>query len=198
MSPQKMELQPAEKDLILLLNKGDEPAFEQLYHLYSIRILKKLITLLKDEEIAREVLQDIFLAIWEKRRHIDANRSLQPYLFRIAENRIIDVFRKAARDRKLRDRLTGASLTLCSQTEEIVAFKESNALLQQAIDALPPQRKKIFMLCRMEGKTYEEAGKILGVSPGTVNDHMVKAMRTIRGRFTAADLAVLLLLALLS
>ncbi len=198
MSPQTKEWLLSEKELVLLLNQGDEPAFEQLYHLYSVRILKKLIALLKDEEIAKEVLQDIFITLWEKRRHIDAERSLRSYLFRIAENRIVDVFRKASRDRKLRERLVSLSLTPSSQTEEIVLFKESSTILQQAINTLPPQRKKIFILCRVEGKTYEEAGTMMGISPGTVNDHMVKAMRAIKARLTAADLVVLLVLALLN
>lgn len=198
MHSQTTALPQAEKRLVLLLNNGDEQAFEQLYHVYSVRIFRKLILFLKDEDIAREVLQDIFLTLWEKRQHIDPDKSLGAYLFRIAENKIVDVFRKAARDRKLRERLVNASAALFCETEEIIHFKESNLLLQQAINNLPPRRKKIFMLCRIEGKTYEEAGKILGVSPGTVNDHMVKATRTLRACFAAAGLAMLLLLALLN
>ena len=187
-----------ERKLILLLNNGDEAAFEKLYNLYSIRILQKLLLILKDEETARELLQDIFLTIWEKRLNIDAEKSLRCYLFRIAENRIVDVFRRAARDRKLRERLVNASVSLCYQTEDAVTFKESNTLLHQAINNLPPQRKKIFVLCRMEGKTYEEAGKIVGVSPGTINDHMVKAVRTLKASFAAADLVIFCFMAVLA
>ena len=188
----------AERELVHGLNKGDEHAFEQLYHLYSVRLLKKLMILLKDGEIAKEVLQDIFLAIWEKRESIDPDKSLRSYLFRMAENKIVDVFRKAARDKKLMERLVSVSAAQYRHTEDIVAFRESNTLLQQAINGLPPQRKKIFILCRLEGKTYEEAGRILGISSGTVNDHMVKALRTVKACFTAGDLVVLLLLALLA
>ena len=183
-----------ERELVILLNHGDESAFEKLYHLYSLRILKKLVFILKEEEIAKEVLQDIFLTIWDKRQSINPNQSFRSYIFRIAENKIIDIFRKAARDRKLMDHMVNVSVASSCHTEESVAFKESNTILQTAINKLSPQRKKIFILCRIEGKTYDEVAKIVGISTGTVNDHMVKAMRTIRSCFTAANITLILLM----
>jgi len=188
-----------ERELVILLGKGNESAFEKLYRIYHIRILRKLILILKDEEIAKEVLQDIFLTVWEKRLSIDPDKSFRSYLFRIAENRMVDVFRKAARDKRLADHLVNTSPLLSCNTEERVVFKESDAILQKAIESLPPQRKKIFVLCRMEGKTYEEVGSLLGISTGTINDHMVKAIRTIKSYYAkSADIAILLFIALMS
>lgn len=183
-----------EKDLIRLLQTGDEYAFEKLYRLYSVRILKKLLRLVKDEEIAAELLQDTFLKLWEKREGLDPEQSLRSYLFRIAENKITDLFRRAAYDRKLREHLVAVSTELCHVTEDAIDFKDGQELLQQAISSLPPQRQKIFILCKIEGKSYEETAELLGISAGTVNDHMVKAGRAVRKYFNAADLALLMLL----
>lgn len=183
-----------EKELICLLKKGDVLAFEKLYKLYSIRILKKLISLVKDEEVAVELLQDVFLKLWEKRETLDTEQSLRPYLFRIAENKITDLFRRTAYDKKLLAHLVAVSTELCYDTEEAIDLKDSQILLKQAISSLPPQRQKIFILCKIEGKSYEEVGALLGISAGTVNDHMVKAGRAIKKHFNAADLALLALL----
>ena len=191
-SPEELQ---REKELLIRLNHGDERAFEKLYELYSVRILKKLIRLLKDEEIAKELLQDIFLKIWEKRATIDPEKSFRSYLFRIAENQVTDLFRRSLYDRKLLDHLIAVSTELCYNTEEAIDYQESSAVLKQAIATLPPQRKKIFTLCKIEGKSYEEVAKMLDISVGTVNDHMVKAIRMVRKHFAADDVALILLAA---
>lgn len=183
-----------EKELVLRLQAGDEWAFEQLYGLYKLRILKKLIRFVKREDIAVELLQDIFLKLWEKRESLDPEQSFRSYLFRIAENKITDLFRRAAHDKKLLAHLQIATAGLTNTTEEIIHFKEQQSLLQEAIDSLPPQRQKIFILCKIEGKSYQEAAELLGISIGTVNDHMVKAGRVIRQHFKATDLVFLVLL----
>lgn len=185
-----------EKGLLVLLNQGNQYAFEKLYRSYSVRILKKLIRLLKDEEVAKELLQDVFLKIWEKREHIDSEGSFRSYLFRIAENQVMDFFRKAANDRKLVDYLISVSTELYNGTEEAIDYNESNAALQKAIESLPPQRQKIFVLCKIEGKSYEEVAEMLGVTAGTVNDHMVKAMRTLRKHFIVDGLTITTLVSL--
>jgi len=179
---QPEEIVGEEKSLIVALNSGDQQAFEKLYHLYSVRILKRLVFLLKDVEIAKEILQDVFLTVWEKRETLDAERSFRSLLFRIAENKVVDFFRKAANERKLQEHIIHLSTQSYFHTEDSLAIKEADSILQQAINSLSAKRKEIFILCRLEGKTYEEAGKILGISAGTVNDHMVKALRIIRNQ----------------
>lgn len=185
--------QPGERELIRLLTAGDEYAFEQLYRIYSVPVLKKLVSLVKDEEIAKELLQDIFLKVWQKRGELDASLSFRGFLFRIAENKVIDVLRRAACDRKLLAHITRIATAGENSTETFVQFREVNEALQRAISSLPPQRKKVFVLCKLEGKTYEEVAQLLGISPGTVNDHVVKATRTIKHNVAGNDLAVLLL-----
>ncbi|HKG08350.1 MAG TPA: RNA polymerase sigma-70 factor [Pedobacter sp.] len=176
-------------ELVALLKQGDQRAFEQLYLNYGVKILRKLIRLLKDEEIAKEILQDVFLKVWEKREGLDPEQSFRSYVFRIAENLVIDFFRKAATDKKVMDHLISVSTELYYDND-FVGTEEQNEKLRQVIDILPAQRKKIFVLCKLEGKSYEEVALLLGISAGTVNDHMVKAMKTIRSHFGKDGIAL--------
>jgi RNA polymerase sigma-70 factor (family 1) len=169
-----------EKKLLLLLKEGSEQAFEKLYRLYSKRLFGNLLKLVKSESLAREILQEIFMKVWDLRQQIDVERSFRSWLFKIAENKVYDCFRKAARDHKLRLILLAAATDSYEHIEAIIINKENNHLLQQAIESLPPQRKQVFRLCKLEGKSYEEVSRQLGISTSTISDHIVKASRAIR------------------
>ena len=169
-----------EKDLIKFLIKDDEAAYEKLYRLYSTRLLAYLIKLLKSEDIACEALQDVFIKVWRNRHQIDAEQSFRSYLFRIAENHVYDFFRKAARDKKLQEVLIRKTSKEYSPVEEALYTKERSRLLKEAIDALPPKRREIFQLVKIEERSYEEVSLLLHISTSTINDHVVKATKFIK------------------
>ncbi len=83
-----------EKELLIRMSAGDEVAFREIYHHYSPRIYGKLLKVLKSEDIASELLQELFASIWQRRENIDPDKSFRSYLFKIADNLIIDLFRK--------------------------------------------------------------------------------------------------------
>lgn len=170
----------SEKDLVMLLNEGNEAAFEELYHCYSNRLLGFLIKLIKSETVAAEILQEAFIKIWNNRQKINPEQSFRSYLFHIAENLVYDFFRKAARDKKLEAALINNACGEYSHVEESVCNKEEVQLLQDAIDALPSKRRQVFQLVKMEERSYEEVSELLHVSTSTINDHVVKATKSIR------------------
>lgn len=187
-----------EKQLLVLLRQGDRQAFGELYQQYSSRIYGNLKKLLKSDHLAEELLQDVFVKIWDKRLGIDTEKSFRSYLFRIAENQVYDFFRKAARDRKLEAHLVDAASEFYSHVEEALYRKESAAIINEAIAQLPPKRRRIFTLCKLEGRSYEEVSLLLGISTSTINDHVVKASRSIREYLLLSkDIALLLILAAL-
>jgi RNA polymerase sigma-70 factor (family 1) len=169
-----------EQELILLLQKGDESAFEKIYALYSQRLLGALIKLVKSESLACELLQDVFIRVWNNREQVDPTKSFKSYLFRIAENLAYDLFRKTARDKRLQEELITQTCSYYNHVEEDLSNKENTQALQHLIIALPPQRRKIFSLVKLEGKTYAEVSELLNISPSTINDHVVKATKFIR------------------
>ncbi|HRE51065.1 MAG TPA: RNA polymerase sigma-70 factor [Flavitalea sp.] len=166
--------------MVKFLTEGNEAAFEALYHLYSRRLALFLIKLLKSEDLACEVLQDVFVKVWNNRKNIDPAQSFRSYLFRIAENCVHDFFRKAARDKKLQEALIRNTCKDYNPVEDTVYMKERNRLLREAIEALPPKRRQIFQSVKIEGRSYEEVSHMLHVSVSTINDHIVKATKSIR------------------
>lgn len=176
-------IQYDEKELLLQLQQDSEQAFEKLYMLYSARLFGNLLKLTKSETDAQEILQEVFIKIWDNRRQIDTEKSFRSYLFKIAENKVYDLFRKVARDKKREEQIIFLSTSDYVYIEESLLNKETISILNKAIESLPPQRQQVFRLCKLEGKSYKEAGELLGISVSTISDHIVKATKTIRSYF---------------
>jgi RNA polymerase sigma-70 factor (family 1) len=169
-----------ENDLVTRLNDSDEDAFEQLYQLYSGRLFGYLIKLIKSELFAQELLQDTFIKLWNNREKINTDKSFRSYLFRIAENNVYDFFRKAARDKKLQAAIIKSACRHYQHVEENLLTKENEQILQDAINLLPPKRRQIFQLIKIEERSYDEVSTLLNISVSTINDHIVKATKSIR------------------
>lgn len=180
------------------VSEGNEKAFHVLYYHYSPRIYAKLLKLVKSADLAQELLQQLFVGIWLRRNTIDPDKSFRSYLFTCANNLVIDLYRKIRRDKLLMNRLLLAVEEQYLHTEEWLYEKETSRLIKDAINDLPPQRKTIFTLCKLEHKSYQEVSALLGISTATVNSQIVKATRSIRKKLLAnRDLAGLLLLFIL-
>jgi len=112
-------------------------------------------------------------------------------------NELYQFYRKVARDKKLQAHIIDTFTEAYSHTEEDIYLKESRELLNRAIDQLSPQRKEVFNLCKIEGKSYDEAASLLGISPSTVSNHLVKANTSIRKYLFHSKESIALLLAAL-
>lgn len=179
--------------LLSQLKKGDSNAFGSLYDLYSRMLLSNIIHMVKDQEVAKELLQDLFLKVWEKRESIDVEKSFKSFLFTIAKNKVYDYLRKVALDKKLTRELIANTIESYSHTEELLSFKEKNACLNQAIEALSPQSRQVYQLSKIEGLSHKEISERLGISVSTVNNHIVKSSKAVRNfLYQHGDLAVAL------
>jgi RNA polymerase sigma-70 factor (family 1) len=172
-----------EADVLSALRQGSEQAFEKIYQAYSNRLFGKLIKMVKSETYAKEILQDVFLKVWEHRASIDPQKSFRSYLFQIAQNKAFDFFRKAAREKDRQSELIASSSINYTLFEEFKSNDENLKTLEKAIEALPLQRQKVFRLCKLEGKSYKEASELLQISVSTISDHIVKGTKTIRHFF---------------
>lgn len=130
------------------------------------------------------------MKIWEVREGVATDKPFGAYLYRIAENKIYDHFRKVAREKRLADNIRTGSADFHNDTEDRMAYQDSFRLINQAIDQLPPVRRQIYVLSKIEGKSYEEISGLMGVSTSTINDHIVRANRFLK-KVLAADAAVL-------
>ncbi len=172
-----------ERALVLQLLEGSKNAFEKLYNAYSPRLYGKVLKLVKSESHAREILQDVFLKLWEYRASVDPDKSFRSFLFKIAENKLYDFFRKASKEKSIQLQLTGLASAEYSIMEEFMSNDQHLALLHRAIEHLPPQRQQVFRLGKLEGKSYKEISDQLGISVSTISDHIVKGTKSVRAYF---------------
>lgn len=187
-----------EKDLLLRLRAGDQIAFERLYRRYSKPLYWKLQRLVKDSAEADELLQDLFVKVWEKREQIIIQQSFEAYLYRIAQRMVVDYFRKLARQSRMQQQVQLSSDGMTEHVEEYISAKETQKLLDDAIAQLPEQRRRAFTLCKIEGKSHQEAAEIMNISPNTVHNHLVKAVGSVKEYLEKAGKALSPLVLLLA
>lgn len=168
------------KNLLVQLKQGSESSFNCLYTFYAKMLYKRVVSIIKDEAKTEELIQDLFLKVWQKRTEIDPDRSFKSFLYTIASNMAYDHLRKVASDKALTNRLLMNATDNYWHIEEALNLKETELKLHEALNRLSPQQKQVFTLCKLEGKSYEEAGRILGITTATVNSHIVKSSRYIR------------------
>lgn len=185
-----------QKQLLVKLRQNDEHAFNILYKAYSKPLYLRMLRMTKSAEDTDELLQELFIKLWDNRKSIDAEKSFQSYLYTIAHHLVSNYFRKIASDRNLIKSLLSNAVDHYLNAQELMENKEASALLKQAVDQLTPQRKQVFQLCKLEGKSYEEAAAIMGISIATVNSHMTKSLQSIKEYVLKnQDLVVLILTA---
>lgn len=186
-----------EKNIVSRFKESDDEAFEQLYQLYSGRLLGYFIKLVKSDSCAGELLQETFIKLWESRKNIDPSQSFRSYLFRIAENKAYDFFRKASRDKKFEAQLIRSSNSHYSHVEENICSREDAQLFHEVIDLLPPRRRQIFQLIKLEECSYEEVSNLLNISISTISDHIVKANKFILEKLKHCEVTAMVIFILL-
>ena len=169
-----------EPDLLLRLREGDTLAFEALYNQYKVRLTANLLRILKSPELVEDVLQDVFLGIWENRHHIDPQRSIKPYLFQSVANKAKNIFRKAATEQKFRDYLLPHWKEDYNPIEQLLTEQNDQQLLHTLLNKLSPQQCTVYTLCKVDGRSYKEIAKLLGISETTVNTHIRNSNQILR------------------
>lgn len=193
---QSAEADRAEEEVLLIrLKAGEKTAFNLLYDKYKYPITGNLLKLVKSEMLAEDILQNLFIKVWNIRASLDIEKSFRSYLFRIAENLVMDYYRQSTRDRKIRTMLKFSSTEIYCHIEENIFTRESQELLYAAIELLPPKRKQVFILCKLEGRSYKEVSERLGISHSTINDHLYKAHLFLKDYFKPDSENMILLIA---
>lgn len=184
-----------EIELLRLLKAGDTNAYIQLYNKYHPAIYAYVIRFIKVPELAEDVLQEVFLKVWEIRERIDPTLSFKAYIYRISRNSVFKMLKKISAEDDLRIQVAYHISETIEDVDLKLQWQQYEQILQAAIDLLPPQRQKIFKLCRQEGKKYEEVAAELNISRNTVKEHMVLAAKSIKEYvFRHADIQLVIAL----
>ena len=178
--PQQTLSSDQEKIQVKKLRDGDVKAFDYFYDRYSLPVYRKLLKMIKVEFVAEEILQTVFIKIWEKRYLIDPEKGLKAYIYQIAQNLVYDFYRNLAREDELQAQVRYAVKDVIQDAVANLLFKETHELLELAIEQLPEQQKIVFRLCKQEGRSYDEVGELLGISTSTINGHIVRATKKVK------------------
>lgn len=186
---------PNETALLVRIAAKDQLAFRLIYDRYRKRIYTLSLRLLKSTELAEETVQETFLKIWLMGPELKKINNLEPYLLTLSRNKALDLLRSREREAK-NDRIRTQNWSEShNETEEAILLQDTNALLKQGIEQLPPQQKKVYQLCQQQGLKYEEAAVELNLSPLTVKTHMQQALRFLRRYMSShADLGLVLVI----
>jgi len=168
-----------DKEQYLKLKEGDEGAFNTLFRKYYSAMCHFANQFLHDRELAEEVVQDMFVKIWEKRAVLNIETSVKQYLFRSVRNHCLNQIQHE----KIKKQY--ANKVLESAHQEINAeqyYLEVDLIcrIEKSIESLPPKRKEIFRLSREQGFKYKEIADELGISVKTVEAQMGLALKYLR------------------
>lgn len=169
-----------ERDLLLKLRNGNQKAFELLYAHYKKHIIGHLLFIFKSDELAQDIAQETFIAIWENRSQVNPEKSFKAFLFTIATNKAYDLLRKANVDKRLHDALSSFVEKESNQVEEYMLRKEHSEQLKRILLKMPEQQRRVYQLAKIEGYSYDEIAQNIGVSRHTVNTHIKRANAFLR------------------
>lgn len=172
-----------ETELLLRLKKGDTNAYLEIYNKYHPALYSYILRFLKIPELAEDVLQEVFLKLWEVRERIDPTQSFNAYLYKISRNSVLKSLKKIATEDELRIQVSHHMHAAVEEADIKLQWQQYQQFLHAAIGQLPPQRQKVFILCRHESKKYEEVAAELGISRNTVKEHMVLAAKFLKEYF---------------
>lgn len=166
--------------LVRRLRKSDPFAFEELFSKYSNRLYQFSLSYLKSEADAEEIVQDVFLKLWEKKQEIKTGVSFQAYLFTISLNFIKRHFNRKARADRYKHELAIHFFDASEQTESSVTYQDLLMKLEILIDQLPEKRRQIFIERRQHDKPVKQIAEELGISPKTVENQLTRALSFLK------------------
>jgi RNA polymerase sigma-70 factor (ECF subfamily) len=169
-----------EAELVSLLMAGFEPALAELFRRYEVKLYTYVYKFSKNQELAEEILQDVFVSLWEFRETIDPTMPLGALLYKIAKNKILNAVRRESRLAQVHKDYGLTMEVSRDLTEEKVVQNDYDRMVNTAIDNLPRQRRSIFRMNHQEGKTYDEIAAVLGISRNTVRNQMIKSLKYVR------------------
>ncbi|PWJ55934.1 RNA polymerase sigma-70 factor (ECF subfamily) [Dyadobacter jejuensis] len=179
--------------LLNLLAAGDQEAFQQIYEKYWYRLYRIIKAKVKVEAEAEEMVQDIFVDIWERRHRLEIS-DLKSYLYSAAKYKVLNYIKaQIIRRTYQKDRLE-TQVDCDSNTEQDLAFSDLKSAIANGIEDLPSKTRDIFNLNRLEDKSVKEVSLLLGIPERTVEYHVNKALSTLRIHLRDFTLLLILLL----
>lgn len=189
-----MQLESSENQAIIVeqLKKGSKEAFRLLFDAYGSKIHAFALSFLKNEQEAEELLQDIFLKLWERRANLDTSKNIKSFLFKICVNQMYDFIRHKNIEQAYRDYSLHNYPADEENTWDQVIYNDMLNNLEKLVAAMPEQRQRIFRLSKEEGLSNDEIATKLNLSKRTVENQLYRAISFLKERLGTGSLPALL------
>jgi RNA polymerase sigma-70 factor (family 1) len=168
-----------DKVLLQLAADNDQQAFTSLYNLYSNKLYSFLLRITESPELSQDIVQNVFLKLWTDRAVLAQVENFNAYVFRMAQNQALNAFKRMANETLILSNMQKELSAYRNTQDEDMRYKEVEALLHNIVKDLPPQQNLVFKLSREQGLKHNEIATLLKISPYTVKNHLVVALRTI-------------------
>ncbi len=180
-------------ELTDLLKSGNQMAFTEIYNRYKGLLYIYACKITKDEDVAEDIVQDVFIYLWDKRKTIDFKLSISSYLYSAIRYKFFDLI---DREKVRENYIQKFQIFLDKQeytTDEYIAEKELRATIEKEIDNLPDKMREIFLLSRKTNLSNKEIAERLGISEKTVKNQVSTALKTLRIKLGLFTFLVLLI-----
>jgi RNA polymerase sigma-70 factor, ECF subfamily len=165
----------------LIREKDDKQAFQLLYDKYWDKLFAAAIIKIHDEEEVNDIVQNLFVTIWIKRKELNINNNVDAYLFRALKNRIINFYKKKYLTADKLDQFSKNSAAKTdSDAENRCTYKEVESIIAREVDSMPDKMKQVFILSRDEQLSSKRISEILSLSDQTVRNQISKAIKRIK------------------
>lgn len=177
----------SDEALFELIKEGQRDAYEEIYHRFKGILYAHAYRMLGDREEVRDLLQEVFVALWSKRQELQI-KNVSAYLYSSIRNRIIDrVSRQRSRNKYLESMSFYAEHHSYQVPDRILYEKELRAMIEAEVNALPERMRLVFQMSRKEHLSHKEIGEKLGISETTVRKQVNNALKILRSKFTNRD-----------
>ena len=170
----------SEKELLSRVAEGDENAFGQLFKTYYNLLGEFILRITESLPLTQEIVQDVFVKIWVNRCSLAKVDSFKAYLFVVARNHAFNCLKQIAREKSHKKEWVNSVLHHAVNDVEEIDTIDTGKLIDEAVELLPSQQKKVYTLSRRNGIRHQEIARELNISHETVKKHMVLALRFLK------------------
>lgn len=169
-----------EKTLFERIAQSDQDAYTRIFHLYTPRLYPYILKLTKNDQLAKEFLQETFLRLWANREQLPGIALPGSWLFRVAANICLSYLRIEAGRSGLQQQVYNKMRPAAFSVTEEVDYRQVRLVIHKAIELLPEKRKQVYLLSREDGLSHKEIAERLDISVHTVKNHLALALRFIQ------------------
>jgi RNA polymerase sigma-70 factor (family 1) len=162
------------------IRQGDEEAFRDVYDLYHIQMFYIAKKYVKENSLAEDAVQDVFVKLWEKRNTLDENKSLKGFLFTMLKNHVLNVLRDMKKETIPISKVGESTLPCPGCTDDQIIYKDFQNILKKGLSELSNRKREVFEMKTMEGYSNPEIAKILEINIRTVKTHYYNSSKFMK------------------